>query len=79
MGCRVGNDDSINILEDPWLSKGNDPYVHSTNEGLKHQMVASLMNPSAGMWDTDLLRDMFEERDVNLILSIPINIEEENS
>lgn len=54
----------------------HEPYVHSTNEGLRHQKVASLVNLSAGTWGTDLLRGMFEERDVNLILSKSINIKE---
>lgn len=35
----------------------------------------SLLNTEQNQWDVDLLRDVFEERDVNLILAIPINVD----
>lgn len=79
VGCRVGRGDSINILDDPWLPSEDDPYVQSAGEGLLHQKVSSLLCHRSGSWDIDLLRDMFVERDVNLILSTPVNMEENDN
>ena len=41
--------------------------------------MASLMNPFSNGWDTDILFDLFNDRDVNLILQIPCcNIDRED-
>lgn len=42
-------------------------------------MVSSLMLPDKSSWDVDLLNDMFEERDVHLILSTSFRCNEEDS
>ncbi|XP_074368968.1 uncharacterized protein LOC141708989 [Apium graveolens] len=69
---RVGTGSTINILNDPWLPD-KDPYVHTVHEALNHNTVNVLMNSESNSWHTDLVRDIFVERDVNLILSIPLN------
>lgn len=73
IGCKVGNGQSINILEDPWLPMINEAYVQTHSEILKGQLVSSLMNTNSNSWDTDLILDVFNDRDANIILSIPVN------
>ena len=34
VGCRVGDGQTISIVEDPWLPGMNDPYVHTRNESI---------------------------------------------
>lgn len=76
---RVGNGLTVNILEDPWLSNEEDPYIHTVNDALSGTMVSSLLLPEQNQWDIDLLTDMFEERDINLIISTPIRHNETES
>lgn len=56
-----------------------DPYIHSNQEALKFQKVSSLMTPGDNSWDLDLIADIFDDRDANLIVSIPLNINEKDS
>lgn len=70
MARRVGSGESINICTDPWLPDCRDPYVHTVNTSLKGQMVACLMVTGHYEWDVELVKDLFEERDANQILSI---------
>lgn len=43
------------------------------------QTVSSLMSLYGTGWDVDLILDMFDSRDTNIILSIPLNTEVEDS
>lgn len=43
---------------------------------MKNQKVNALNDPVERTWDVDLVLDMFEDEKANLILSIPININE---
>lgn len=45
----------------------------TTNPALANQMVSSLMETDNLVWDCGLVRDMFNNRDAELILSIPLN------
>lgn len=56
----------------------NNAFVVSTNEALRGVKVSALFETGKNRWDVDLVHDMFEERDVNLILSIPLNRSEED-
>lgn len=71
--CRIRRGDKIFVLNEPWLPDLNDPYVSSANSALQNVKVASLMDISANQWDQDLVIYMFNERDADLILSIPVN------
>lgn len=71
--CRVGNGQSLPILNVPWLPDVNDPYVHSTSEAIMNEKVSSLMVMGESNWDVDLIHDLFDDRDAALILSIPLN------
>lgn len=73
VGCRVGNCDSINIELDPWLPVESDPYIHTRSESIQGQKVSSLFNITDNSWDVDVIEDIFDHRDVNIILSIPVD------
>lgn len=71
-GRRVGSGADVDVLQDPWLPCEDFPFVQTHNEALKGIKVSALMNVDHHRWDIDLIRDMFNNRDANLILSIPI-------
>lgn len=71
--CRVGNETRINILNDPWLPCTENPRVTTVCPALNHQKVTSLMMSESLAWEEDLVRDVFNNRDAQLILSIPLN------
>uniref|UniRef100_A0A803PQ37 Glycosyltransferase n=1 Tax=Cannabis sativa TaxID=3483 RepID=A0A803PQ37_CANSA len=73
---RVGSGANVSILNDPWLSDGSDPYVHTVSVSLVDKKVSQLMSMEHDQWDMDILYDIFEERDINLIVSIPIQVAE---
>uniref|UniRef100_A0A803PWA8 Uncharacterized protein n=1 Tax=Cannabis sativa TaxID=3483 RepID=A0A803PWA8_CANSA len=60
------------ILDDPWLPDGTDPYVRSVNPDLVNKKVSSLMCMDRLQWDNDILEDIFDVRDRDLILNIPL-------
>lgn len=78
LGCRVGNGSTIYILEDPWLPLEQEAYVQTDNPSLQNQMVASLRDEH-GSWDLNLIMDVFDSRDANVILSIPLNYETQDT
>lgn len=76
--CRVGSGVNMSVLKDPWLSILQNPYVTTSNIFLEGTMVSSLFVTGENRWDEDLIHDMFEERDVNLILSIPLDANDQD-
>uniref|UniRef100_A0A803NJC2 RNase H type-1 domain-containing protein n=1 Tax=Cannabis sativa TaxID=3483 RepID=A0A803NJC2_CANSA len=60
------------ILEDSWLPDIADPYVHTAHPSLVNEKVSSLICIDRHQWDEEILEDMFDARDHNLILSIPL-------
>lgn len=74
IACRVGlGSTTINVLKDPWLPDMQNPYILSNNIALEGAIVSSLFVTGDNRWDVDMLYDLFDEREVNLILSIPVN------
>lgn len=59
--CRIGNGQSVNIVEDPWLPLEGHAYVHTRNDSIYGQKVSSLMNPDSNTWDTNLILDFSTE------------------
>ncbi|XP_019159671.1 PREDICTED: uncharacterized protein LOC109156272 [Ipomoea nil] len=58
---------------DPWLPSDTKPYVESLPiEYLGNPTVNSLICVNSREWDREVLDDIFCERDVNLIQSIPL-------
>lgn len=70
---RIGSGMSVSIQDDPWLPDSNDPYIRTRSEAIVGRTVSSLMVSGRMEWDTDLVNDIFEERDANLIMSIPLS------
>lgn len=68
---RVGTDTTISITKDPWLPN-DDPYVHTDNEAIRNSNVDALMIPGQCAWDVDVIKDVFLDKDAQLIMSIPL-------
>ncbi|XP_074327095.1 uncharacterized protein LOC141665037 [Apium graveolens] len=79
ISCRIGNGQEVDILNSPWLPSIDDPFVHSNNEALVNQKVAALFRIGEKAWDVDLVLDIFEARDADLILSIPLSENEKDT
>lgn len=73
---RVGSWRNISITTDPWLPDAADPYIHTNHEAIKDKNVAALMVTGQNQWDVDLVNDIFNTRDADLILSIPLRQED---
>lgn len=78
LGCRIGNGSTIRVLEDPWLPSEHEAHIQTSNPAIQGQMVSCLLDEN-GDWDGDLIRDIFDSRDVNVILSISLNAESQNT
>lgn len=79
IGCRVGNGMSINIKDDPWLPEIDDATIQTKSDAIRNQKVSSLISMADNSWDTDLILDVFNSRDANIILSIPMDKEVNDS
>ncbi|XP_062089159.1 uncharacterized protein LOC133795722 [Humulus lupulus] len=71
--CRVGNGETIFITSDPWVFDKENPWVTSVHPGLNGQRVSSLMHVGRLEWDEELVQDLFNDRDMRCILSIPLS------
>lgn len=76
LGSRVGNGQMVSILNDPLIPVEDHPYVVTTSETLKNKKVCSLFSMDDHSWDVDLIRDVFEERDADIIMAIPLHSNE---
>ncbi|XP_019190724.1 PREDICTED: uncharacterized protein LOC109185199 [Ipomoea nil] len=75
-GCRraVGNGDDTFIGTDPWLPVDNNPYVETVLHPTVHDApMSSLMNRHGTGCDVECVKDIFTDRDANLILNIPLS------
>ena len=70
---RVGNGESINIWEDPWIPTSPSRKVISPRGQIVYSKVSELISSITGAWDEQLLCDLFSPVDVQRILQIPIN------
>ena len=69
----VGTGDSIDVLNSPWLPDPENPFVITSHPSLEGAKVSQLMSVSERAWDLELVKDIFQERDVGLILGIPLS------
>ncbi|KAL8114965.1 hypothetical protein AgCh_021696 [Apium graveolens] len=51
----------------------NDPYVSSESPSFEHNKVTSLMKTYSRQWDTEIIADLFNERDQRCIFNTKIN------
>ncbi|XP_019168807.1 PREDICTED: uncharacterized protein LOC109164714 [Ipomoea nil] len=70
---RVGNGESIRVWGDPWLPDELNPCIETPIQHyLENPFVRSLMCVNTSQWHLGVVRDIFCERDVKKIMSVPI-------
>ena len=70
---RVGNGESINIWNDPWIPSRPSRKILSPRGASVYTRVSELINPMTGAWDEELLNELVNPVDVGRILQIPVN------
>ena len=76
---QVGSGRSLSIGKDPWPPDLKDRCVSTNlNEELAATPVSSLMMPHQRAWDYDVVSDIFNLRDKELIMKIPLSSRREN-
>ncbi|XP_031116510.1 uncharacterized protein LOC116020169 [Ipomoea triloba] len=76
-GCRrsIGDDATTVIGNDPWLTDASNPYVTSTlHDSIAQAPVSSLISMHGTQWDHECVRDIFNTRDAELILNLPLSV-----
>lgn len=62
----------MRVWRDPWLPDDQNPFISTPELGyLNNPCVWSLFYTDASTWDYEVVRDIFNSRDLRLILSIP--------
>jgi hypothetical protein len=61
---RVGNGESINIWMDPWIPCSHDRRVTTSMDGAVYTKVSDLISPVDGLWDVQLLGNLFNNVDI---------------
>ncbi|XP_030479041.1 uncharacterized mitochondrial protein AtMg00310-like [Cannabis sativa] len=70
---RIGSGVSTPVLNVPWLVSDENPCVISRHPGLAHSTVSQLMHIDRKQWDLEVLHDLFEARDIELIMQVPLS------
>lgn len=65
----IGIGEKISISTQPWLKEDDNPYITSESQTLARNNVAFLICVDRRDWDKDIIRDLFNERDQQCILS----------
>ena len=73
LGRRVGDGSTVKILNEPWLPDPENPYIMTGNAAIENHPVSALMIPNERKWDADLVKDVFIQRDADLILATPLS------
>lgn len=76
LGCGMRNGELVNIMTDPWLADVENPYVVTSSEALINKKISSLLSMNAHGWDIDLIHDIFVDRDAEIIIAIPLHVNE---
>lgn len=73
VGClwRVGNGEKICVWRDPWTADDGRFIESSLLQGIT--LVKDLIDEEAMDWDTNLIEQHFNERDIKSILAIPLS------
>jgi ribonuclease HI len=73
-GCiwRVGDGSQINIWEDNWIPSSHNLKIMTPRGTNILTSVADLINPIDGLWDEDIIQDIFWPVDAHRILQIPL-------
>ncbi|KAH9724860.1 putative reverse transcriptase/RNA-dependent DNA polymerase [Citrus sinensis] len=71
---QIGSGQNVLIGQDPWLPDINSGFISShLNVKLTVAKMSSLMVPNQRSWDLDVIADIFNSRDKELILQIPLS------
>ncbi|XP_024042737.1 uncharacterized protein LOC127899877 [Citrus sinensis] len=71
---QIGDGKQTFIGTDPWLPDSECGFTSTVlSEHVQSAPVSSLIVPSTRTWDHDILNDIFDDRDKNLILKIPLS------
>ncbi|KAH7661012.1 hypothetical protein IHE45_15G034600 [Dioscorea alata] len=72
---RVGNGSTIQAWNDPWLPIPHEHRIQTQPPpGIANIKVEELILQDPKRWNSDLLHVLFEDRDVNAIMQIPLSI-----
>lgn len=70
----IGNGTSTIIGRDPWLPDDENSYVTTDlHDSIAQAPVSSLFNMQGEGWDSECVRDVFDARDADLILNLPLS------
>ena len=75
---RIGNGESVNIWEDPWIPHGKTRRPATYRGATVLTKVAELLDLVSGSWDEVLVQDVFSDFDVNAILKLRVNLDMED-
>ncbi|XP_019151923.1 PREDICTED: uncharacterized protein LOC109148642 [Ipomoea nil] len=71
---RIGDGNTVKVWGDPWLPNSQNPFVMTTEMAyFNAPTVSSLLCVDEKRWDTELIRDIFYQRDAQLILNLPLS------
>ena len=70
---RVGDGNNLHIWQDPWLSRGVFRRPITPRGACLLTYVSELINPSSWDWDVELVKRIFWEEDVKVILALLVH------
>ena len=70
---RVGDGNNLHIWQDPWLLRGVFRRPITPRGACLLTYVSELINPSYWDWDVELVKRIFWEEDVKVILALPVH------
>lgn len=70
---RVGTGTKINIWEDHWVPNSHNRKIQTRRGNILLRTVDELINPDTGVWDEEMIKDVFFPVDVENILRIPLS------
>lgn len=62
----------MKVLGQPWLLDEANPYVTTVSQSIENISVNSLMCMDRRCWDSEVIRDIFNDRDQGCIWEVPI-------
>lgn len=68
----IGSGHHIDIINQPWLLKEQNPCVTTISPTLQQNKVAGLMLMEHKSWDNDIIEDLFNDRDQQCIKNITL-------
>lgn len=69
---RIGNEKSMNIQNDPWLSRPGDGRIRCHDINIKYTTISHLINQKEGTWDEMEVRAVVKADQLQIILAIPL-------